>query len=374
MSDADIFAARINEYVSQFGTESVMDVDGVLSAAKMTDKKGSILPTDYCYNRYNNGLGEFDGPHLFEYTDDKKFRVLGENYPYTGNVMHKPKGAPEYVWAHWTAGKLTKGEPENLPESILLRRNDLKESLEEVLKAIPVTVSTKERDVLINFQELLICGVVVEDETYKIYNASSDWADKTTYLCEESEDGTWHYYLETIDECIGECQRLVMFEAQKGNNTKKAGSHTSELSKVLDRDTFERTYRLFLEQADQNVASGSGNGGQTPKGFDKKPNCDGADVSTHYGMGNASKTPYLCWWVVSIYYLPDSGNIVMAIEEDRYPHLKEMTIKPLRYSRIGNKKVDAAVFYSTTKNDINYDELHEQFISVCEEVMRLGLR
>ncbi len=377
MSDAEIFAARINEYVSQFGTESVMDVDGVLSAAKMTDKKGSILPTDYCYNRYNNGLGEFDGPHLFEYTDDKKFRVLGENYPYTGNVFHKPKGAPEYVWARWVNGRLAKGEPEDLPEGILLRRNDLKESLEGALKSIPVTVSAKERNVMVNFQELLICGVAVEDETYKIFNASSEWADKTTYLCEEGNDGKWFYYLDSIDECIGECQRLVMFEAQKGKKKDESlqnGQHTSELSKVLDRDTFERTYRLFLEQADANVVSGNGNGGQTPKGFDRKPNCDGADVSTHYGMGNASKTPYLNWWVVSIYYLPDSGNIVMGIEEDRYPHLKEMKIEPLRYTKIGNKKVDTAVFYSSSKSNLNYAELHEKFLCVCEEVMRLGLK
>ncbi len=374
MSDAEIFASRINEYVKQFGTESIKDVDGVLAAANMTDKKGNILPTDYCYNRYNNGLGDFSGPHLFEYTDDKNFRILGENYPYTGNVMHKPKGAPEYVWAHWVNGKLTKGEPEDLPESILLRRNDLKESLEVALKSIPVTVSAKQRNVMVNFQDLLICGVAVEDETYKIFNASSEWADKTTYLCEEGDDGKWFYYLETIDECIGECQRLVMFEAQKGNKTQNAGSHTSELSRVFDRDTFERTYRSFLEQADANVVSGSGNGGQTPKGFDKKPNCDGADVSTHFGMGNASKTPYLNWWVVSIYYLPDSGNVVMGIEEDRYPHLKEMKIEPLRYTRIGNKKVDTAVFYSSSKSNLNYSELHEKFLCVCEEVMRLGLK
>lgn len=179
--------------------------------------------------------------------------------------------------------------------------------------------------------------MAVEDETYKIYNASSEWAEKTTYRCEESTDGSWYYYLETIDECIGECQRLVMFEAQKGSKPSKQ-EHTSELSKVLDRDMFEKTYRLFLEQADENVISGSDSGGQMPKGFDKKTNCDGADVSIHYGMGNAIKTPYLCWWVVSIYYLPDSGNIIMGIEEDRYPHLKEIKIKPLRYYRIGNKK------------------------------------
>ncbi len=167
-----------------------------------------------------------------------------------------------------------------------------------------------------------------------------------------------------------------MFEAQKGKKPAKPvlnGEHTSELSQILGVATFEKTFAAFIDQADKNAASGKAQGGQTPFGFSGKPQCDGADVCTHFGQGGASKTPYLNWWVVSIYYLPDNGNIMMGIEEDRYPHLKEMEIKPLRYSQIGNKKVDTAIFYSTTKNSINYSELHENFMNVCEEVMRLGL-
>jgi 5-methylcytosine-specific restriction endonuclease McrBC GTP-binding regulatory subunit McrB len=61
----------------------------------------------------------------------------------------------------------------------------------------------------------------------------------------------------------------------------------------------------------------------------------------------------------------------MGIEEDRYPHLKEMSIKPLRYAQIGNKKVNTAVFYSTNKSSVDYGELHEKFISVCEEVIQI---
>ena len=64
------------------------------------------------------------------------------------------------------------------------------------------------------------------------------------------------------------------------------------------------------------------------------------------------------WWVVSIYYIIDSGNIVMGIEEDRYPHLKKMQTKPLRYEQIGNKKTNVAVFYSAAKDDVNYGELY----------------
>ena len=79
------------------------------------------------------------------------------------------------------------------------------------------------------------------------------------------------------------------------------------------------------------------------------------------------------WWVVSIYYIIDSGNIVVGIEEDRYPHLKEMNNKPLRYEQIGNKKTNVAVFYAAAKDNVNYGVLYESFITVCEEVMQLGL-
>ena len=51
-----------------------------------------------------------------------------------------------------------------------------------------------------------------------------------------------------------------------------------------------------------------------------------------------------------------------------------MQIKPLRYEQIGKKKVSIAVFYSTNKSNVNYNELYDKFIDVCEEVKRLGLK
>lgn len=376
MNDVDIFVTGINDYVSRFGTDNVMDVDEVLATAGMADKKGSILPTDYCYNRYNNGLGDFKGPHLFEYTDDRKFRVLGENYPYSGNVMHQPKGGPEYIWGHWIDGRLYEGEPDSLPESIILRRNDLKESLEAALEAIPVTVSAKEEKVLVSFQDLLICGVSIEEETYKIYNASSDWANKTTCLCEEDEDGTWHYYLETIDECIGECRRLVMFEAQKGKEP-SSDIKTSELRRQMTAELFEKAYRIFIDQADKNAISKKSHGERLPYGITKEDNekikrVDGGGrfgMAQHYGQGAASKTPYINWFVVSVYYLPDTKNIVIGIERERYPKLNQM--KPNRYSELGNRNTDVAIFYETRRDSLDYAKLYDRFIEVSEEVMRL---
>lgn len=123
---------------------------------------------------------------------------------------------------------------ENLPECILLRRDDLENGIKNVLRSIPVVVGTEESAVTVKFQELFICGINVEEEAYKIYNASADWAKQTSYLCEDSGDGTWHYYLETIDECIGETQRLVMFEAQNGN--KKSVSATISFKYQIEKE------------------------------------------------------------------------------------------------------------------------------------------
>jgi len=55
----------------------------------------SVIPSDYCYNRLNNGINHETQPHLFEYTSRKTYIYLGLNYPYTGKIYHKPKGCPE---------------------------------------------------------------------------------------------------------------------------------------------------------------------------------------------------------------------------------------------------------------------------------------
>ena len=90
--------------------------------------------------------------------------------------------------------------------------------------------------------------------------------------------------------------------------------------------------------------------------------------------GTPSIAPYMNWRVVSIYYLSNNGNVIMGIEEDRYPCLKEMPIKSLRNDKIGNKKVNTAVFCSATENSVNYSDFYECFMSGCKEVMKLGLR
>lgn len=258
---------------------------------------------------------------------------------------------------------------ENISDEVRLRRENLANGLTTNL----VQIEEKDGNFLVNSQESFICGVTVEEAGYyRIYDVSEDWSKETSYRCEESGGGTWHYYLETIDEVIGEVKRLVEFKTAR-KVPANSGQHTSQLSKVVTAQKFKEAYTAFIKQADENVESDRAKGKRTPSGFDKKPECDEADFAVSFGRGRASKTPYMNWHVVSIYYLPDGGDIIIGIEKKRYAHLKEMQIQPSRYARIGDKDDDIAVFYSGNKNTVNYDELYNNFIDVCEEVMRLGL-
>ncbi|OEH92685.1 DUF7225 domain-containing protein [Bacillus solimangrovi] len=66
----------------------------------------SVILSDYCYNRYNKGI-VFD-KHLFQYINRNSYKYIGENYPYTGLIFHKPKGKDvEDVVGEWNNGKKT---------------------------------------------------------------------------------------------------------------------------------------------------------------------------------------------------------------------------------------------------------------------------
>lgn len=115
----------------------------------------------------------------------------------------------KYVEEHGNKCEMT---CDNFPENVRLRREDITSGVKNALKEVPLSVKESGWNVTIYFQELLISGATVEDEAYRIFNVSDEWANMTTYHYEVAEDGTRFYYLESIEECIGEIQRLVMFE------------------------------------------------------------------------------------------------------------------------------------------------------------------
>lgn len=111
----EVLYGRVNELVtpsdikeqlfSQFGTNP-----------------GSVILSDYCYNRYNNGI-TFN-KHLFQYIDRGFYKYLGEHYPFTGLIFHKPKGHDkEIIVGEWNDG-----------EKVLFDNNELLISKEQVVK------------------------------------------------------------------------------------------------------------------------------------------------------------------------------------------------------------------------------------------------
>jgi hypothetical protein len=71
---------------------------------KFGTNPSSIIPSDYCYNRCNDGIN-FD-KHIFEYLGRNSYKYLGEGYSYTGEICHKPIGQmDEKIIGKWINGK-----------------------------------------------------------------------------------------------------------------------------------------------------------------------------------------------------------------------------------------------------------------------------
>lgn len=73
---------------------------------KFGTNKSSVMLYDYCYNRINDGT-PFN-KHIFQYLEPGTYRYLGENYPFTGLIYHKPiTQDKEIVVGEWNNGVKT---------------------------------------------------------------------------------------------------------------------------------------------------------------------------------------------------------------------------------------------------------------------------
>jgi len=65
----------------------------------------SVLPSDYCYNRWNQGIS--GQKPLFVRVGAGEYRYLGPDYPYSGLVYWRPSGATkDRVVGERVAGEL----------------------------------------------------------------------------------------------------------------------------------------------------------------------------------------------------------------------------------------------------------------------------
>lgn len=149
-----------------------------------------------------------------------------------------------------------------LSDDILTRRNDLADGLKMSLKRIPVDVFVENADVKILFLGSLVCGVEVMPEAYKVYGISSEWVDCTHVLCQKDKDETWHSFMDSIDDCIGEITRFVEFEAKKGTGKTDISFEYQYGNSGLDiisnwgegvRERFKKMFSPILENTEYRI-------------------------------------------------------------------------------------------------------------------------
>ena len=93
----------------------------------------SILPSDYCYNRWNKGIPFTE--HLFEYLMRNTYKYIGEHASYTGLIYRKLKGtATEEVVGEWKNGVKTMYAKEGLDSISVAQYKQLYEEYLRVLR------------------------------------------------------------------------------------------------------------------------------------------------------------------------------------------------------------------------------------------------
>lgn len=116
VKDTIIMVFKNAEIGSIFTKEEIVD-----RVRKQDDiNKNSITPGDYCYNRTNNGIDFNKYPHIFEFLNNGKYKYLGANYNYTGEIIHNARGSKEEkVVGYWKNGKCNlsdENNTEDIPE------------------------------------------------------------------------------------------------------------------------------------------------------------------------------------------------------------------------------------------------------------------
>ncbi len=145
-------AVVINDYVNTFGAGN--DIKTNSEIEKIIKDRGVKLDTmflvsDMCYNKTNKAnLRTYpDDVILFEYVSRGNYRILGENYPYTGDVIWTKKDKSDQVVGRWDKGVLEfwgEGSPENASVYNRAKANDSQYEFVHTLKDDVTIVKNKE--------------------------------------------------------------------------------------------------------------------------------------------------------------------------------------------------------------------------------------
>ena len=102
----------VAEIVSEYGVRYKISLKELyeLLGARFQTNSGSIIPSDYCYNRVNKGIEFHKKPRLFNFLGDGMYECLGENYLYTGDVENASDGTVVGSWENGVFQKNNKWE------------------------------------------------------------------------------------------------------------------------------------------------------------------------------------------------------------------------------------------------------------------------
>ena len=94
MSIDEKMSTVANELADEFECEHVITRNELQSIMwqRFNVAPGSVIPSDYCYNRLNNGI-TLKKPTLFKFLGGGKYLCLGEGYCYNGPIFHRQRGA-----------------------------------------------------------------------------------------------------------------------------------------------------------------------------------------------------------------------------------------------------------------------------------------
>lgn len=99
-----IFAEPRDGFYTREGLKDI-----VLDSGLGRWQRDSIIPTDYCYNRTNNGIGFESQPHCFIVDKHANYRILGLNAGYTGKIYHRTRNSSKLTlvgeWRKTNDGK-----------------------------------------------------------------------------------------------------------------------------------------------------------------------------------------------------------------------------------------------------------------------------
>ncbi len=85
---------EIENYLSDIPIDTIIETGTFReNLSKIYNRpKDCYIPTDYCYDRFNDGINFESLPKFFIYLKRGQVRYVGRNYIYTGPVYHKRKG------------------------------------------------------------------------------------------------------------------------------------------------------------------------------------------------------------------------------------------------------------------------------------------